>query len=257
MKSLLKKTLKPALAEIRDLVWSSCPSLDFSKQRYFAKALGFEATPKEASQTLLPLAPLGNGYQSSKCNPGQYARVCVEIKRNALRLTEILVGKLCSQLGKEFYFKQQVVYEGPSPRCSMCSKFGHTEETCKLQVRVNDVIQPANVHTLQNQQPNAVHTLKTQQTNAIHEVSMAVQTVINPMNFGNEGVVNHSNVNDISTDPKAMLDSSSPTRRELWSNIADQEDVYNDHSSALDKTDNSIKRKSWKWLNPSPMRSIL
>ncbi|KAJ4979608.1 hypothetical protein NE237_010388 [Protea cynaroides] len=58
----------------------------------------------------------------------------------APRKTEILVGKINNITGKEYYFKQTVVYEDPL-KCSICSKPGHTSDKCCFRSGIDDDVQ--------------------------------------------------------------------------------------------------------------------
>ncbi|KAJ4979531.1 hypothetical protein NE237_010311 [Protea cynaroides] len=62
----LKKTMTPALVEIRDFFWASCLNLDMSKQKYFEKAHGVDVVPQFAllhappSRSKTPILPLSS-----------------------------------------------------------------------------------------------------------------------------------------------------------------------------------------------------
>ncbi|KAJ4969278.1 hypothetical protein NE237_015979 [Protea cynaroides] len=88
----------------------------------------------------------------------------------------------------------------------------------RLKVRDDDVDQPTNVCTTENQQHHVAH-----------DAPVAVQAVINNTESSSRADVNQSNANQVNIDPNVVM----VTRRELWSNIADKEDKLNEHTSAL------------------------
>ncbi|KAJ4952531.1 hypothetical protein NE237_029363 [Protea cynaroides] len=76
---------------------------------------------------------------------------------NAPRKSEILVGKIHHIPGHDFFFKQKVVCHAVV-KCSFCSKYGYTEENCRLKHKQpdNEVLKvpPEMDHTVAQPVPN-------------------------------------------------------------------------------------------------------
>ncbi|KAJ4979017.1 hypothetical protein NE237_009797 [Protea cynaroides] len=84
---------------------------------------------------------------------GRYARVRVEVEKNAPRKSEILMEKIHPSSGKELVFKQVVIYEDPPVRCSHCLKYSHTVENFKLLLNKDDdvvIVEEREANTVSN-----------------------------------------------------------------------------------------------------------